>query len=127
LVAVGVFRRLSLAEPLCVTTIYLPPSLGDVVASDPRSATAGARSKTTVIALLEEAMAVGFVAGATQSITAAIAGAKIATLIGAKQGDAMLSVERMYFDAEGKPIELAISHFNVQHYTYRLELRRSAR
>ena len=125
-VAWAVCRRLNRDEPFCLTTFYLPPALGDLVASDPRIATAGARSKVTIIGLLEEAIAVPLIAGATQSITASIADARTAELIGCSTGDPVLSVDRMYIDPDGRPVELAVSSFNVRRYSYRLEVRRTA-
>jgi DNA-binding GntR family transcriptional regulator len=37
----------------------------------------------------------------------------------------MLRVDRLYSDASGTPVELAVSHFLPEQYTYRVTLRRS--
>jgi DNA-binding GntR family transcriptional regulator len=34
-------------------------------------------------------------------------------------------VERTYFDADGTPVETALSYYNPRRYSYRLELRRN--
>jgi DNA-binding GntR family transcriptional regulator len=47
--------------------------------------------------------------------------------LGAAPGDAVLSVERLYRDEDGRAIELAISHFLPAHYSYRVTLRRDPR
>jgi GntR family transcriptional regulator len=125
-VAVGVFRRLHASVPFAQTRTYLPPELAGRIADDPRIAAAGARSATTIIALIEEASDHPL-AGAYQSITASIADSETAESIGAEPGEAMLMIDRSYFDAQGTMVELAISAFNVRRYSYRLELRRRVR
>jgi hypothetical protein len=37
----------------------------------------------------------------------------------------MLRVDRLYSDSSGAPVELAVSHFLPEQYTYRVTLRRS--
>jgi GntR family transcriptional regulator len=122
----AVFRRLHDAVPYCVTTMYLTPELGEQIAADPRIARAGVISRATVIGILEET-AGQRVAGTHQSLSAALADAQTAELIGCAQGDAVLTVDRMYFDVEGRFFELAVSSFNVARYSYRIELRRGSR
>ena len=125
-VAVGTFRRLHQGEPFSLTTMYLPPERADRIARDPRIAEAGARSKTTVIGLLEADDGTPL-AGAHQSISAALADGETAALIDCNPGEPILTVDRIYFDREGRFVELAVSSFNVRRYSYRLELRRSTR
>jgi GntR family transcriptional regulator len=36
----------------------------------------------------------------------------------------LLRIDRLYFDAEDAPVELAISYFDPEHYSYRVRLRR---
>jgi DNA-binding GntR family transcriptional regulator len=123
-VAVGLFRRLNRDEPFSITRSYLPPRLAERIVDDARIA-AGATSNSTIIGLLEELDDVRL-AGAHQSVSAAIADAETAVLIGCKLGDPVLMIDRIYFDRAGAFVELAISTFNVHRYSYRLELRRSA-
>ena len=41
-------------------------------------------------------------------------------------GHAMLRVDRLYSDTSGRPVELSVSHFLPEQYTYRVTLRRSS-
>ena len=125
-VAVGTFRRLHQGEPFSLTTMYLPPELAKRIAHDPRIAESGARSSATVIGLLE-AVGVTPLAGAHQSISASIADKDTAALIECDRGEPTLTIDRIYFDRQGRFVELAASSFNVRRYSYRLELRRSIR
>jgi DNA-binding GntR family transcriptional regulator len=36
----------------------------------------------------------------------------------------MLRIDRLYFDDEDDPVELAVSYFDPEHYSYRVKLRR---
>jgi GntR family transcriptional regulator len=125
-VAAGVFRRLHGDAPFSLTTIYLPPALGKRIGGDPCIAKAGSRSNATIIGLIEE-LTEKPLAGAHQSISATLPDPETAALIGCAPGDPVLSIDRIYFDAQGRFVELAISTFNVRRYSYRLELRRSVR
>jgi DNA-binding GntR family transcriptional regulator len=40
-------------------------------------------------------------------------------------GHPMLRVDRLYSDVSGRPVELSVSHFLPEQYTYRVTLRRS--
>lgn len=125
-VMTGVFRRVHAGVPFSVTTFYLPPELGRRVAADPRVSAAGAVSATTIIGLIEELSAVP-VAGAHQSITASTAPPELAPLVDLPPDAAALRIDRLYFDAQGRAVELAVSYFNPERYSYRLELRRTVR
>jgi len=35
-----------------------------------------------------------------------------------------LRIDRLYVDVRGQPVELAVSHFDPDRYTYRVQLRR---
>jgi GntR family transcriptional regulator len=122
----GAFRRLHDGVPFSLTTTYLPPEIGSLIAADPRISTPGSTSSATIIGLIEEATDAPL-AGAHQSISAAVADLTTAEAIGCAEGDAALSIDRIYFDARGEFVELSISTFNVRRYSYRLELRRTGR
>ena len=47
-----------------------------------------------------------------------------AKLIGCHACDAILLIERLYDDADGKSAEFTSSHFNPRRYAYRMDLRR---
>ncbi len=117
------FRRLHDAVPFVVTRVFLPehvarPVLGAAETSD------GAVSTTTIIGLIEPHLAQP-IAEAAQSITVGAADVDVATGVGCAAGHPMLRVDRLYADASGTPVELAVSHFLPEQYTYRVTLRRS--
>ena len=64
------------------------------------------------------------IAGAEQSITAVPAPAAAAEHLACAPGEPVLRVDRLYTDPDGRPVELAVSHFNPVYYTYRVKLRR---
>src|SRR6266581_3465170 len=66
----------------------------------------------------------GSVAAAEQSVSAAGAPAFAARHLGCETGEPLLRIDRLYFDAEDTPVELAISYFDPEHYSYRVKLRR---
>jgi DNA-binding GntR family transcriptional regulator len=125
-VVAGVFRRLYEQAPFSVTHVYLPLALGAVIAKDERVAHAGTVSPATMIALVDDASEHP-IAGAHQSVSASTADEPTAALIDCRPGDPVLTIDRVYFDATGAPVELAVSAFNVERYSYRLELRRNVR
>ena len=63
------------------------------------------------------------ISGADQSITATSAPAELASHIDCHAGEPVLRVDRIYFDRDRQPLELAINHFNPARYTYRFHLR----
>ena len=52
---------------------------------------------------------------------------KVAAAIGCNIGDPLLRVDRIYLTTDNQPVELAISHFLPEQYSYRVKLRRSVR
>jgi GntR family transcriptional regulator len=116
-----VFRRLHSGVPFVVTRVHLPEAVGRPVAGE---LTAGAVSSSTVIALLEPHLETP-ITEAAQSITVGSADDAVAAGVGCAPGHAMLRVDRLYSDAAGVPVELAVSHFLPEQYTYRVTLRRS--
>jgi len=54
-----------------------------------------------------------------------VADDEVAAAVGCPPGHPMLRVDRLYSDASGTPVELAVSHFLPEQYTYRVTLRRS--
>jgi GntR family transcriptional regulator len=118
------FRRLHDGAPLCVTTVCLPPPVGELLRDLPELAAEGATSDVTVIGLLDTRLAAP-IAEADQSITVAAADATAARHLGCPPGHPLLRIDRLYHDTEGTPVELAISHFLPERYSYRTHLRRS--
>jgi GntR family transcriptional regulator len=116
-----VFRRLHDGVPFVSTTVHLVPSVAQSVQAELAD---GAVGTHTVIGLLEPHLAEP-IAEAAQSITVAPAEAPVADAVGCEPGHPMLRVDRLYSDASGSPVELSVSHFLPEQYTYRVTLRRS--
>ena len=123
LVAAGTVRRLHEGVPFCVTDIYVPVEIGTVLSEMPELAEPGATSEITVIGSIER-VAGRRAAQADMSLTAVPAPAGIARRVNIEPGQPVLHVDRLYRDENQTPLELAISHFHPQRYTYRVHLRR---
>jgi len=118
-----VFRRLHDGVPFVLTTVHLPPSVAQPLLASSELAD-GAVGIHTVIGLLEPHLA-DPIAEAAQSITVAPADDVIGGAVGCEAGHPMLRVDRLYSDSSGRPVELSVSHFLPEQYTYRVTLRRS--
>jgi DNA-binding GntR family transcriptional regulator len=124
LVATAVFRRFHHGVPFSVTTTHLPVPVAELLADVPELTVVGTRSTATVIGLLESRLTHP-ITEAEQSITAAAASASLAETLGVAEGTPLLRVDRLYLDSQQVPVELAISHFHPEHYSYRVRLKRS--
>ena len=120
------FLRLHDDTPFCMTTVYLPPAVGALLASVPELAETGARSQATIIGLLDGRMTAP-IAEAEQSITVGRAPVPVAKHLGCDPDAALLRIDRLYLSSAGHPVELAISYFLPEHYSYRVRLRRNLR
>jgi GntR family transcriptional regulator len=118
-----VFRRLHDGVPFVSTTVHLVPSAAQPVLTSAVLAD-GACGTHTVIGLLEPHLTEP-IAEAAQSITVAPADDFVAEAVGCEPGHSMLRVDRLYSDTSGRPVELSVSHFLPEQYTYRVTLRRS--
>jgi GntR family transcriptional regulator len=117
------FRRCHDGVPFVLTRVHLPEPVARTVLAAPELAD-GAASTTTIIGLTEPHLSAP-IAEAAQSITVAAADAEVAAAVGCPIGHPMLRVDRLYSDADGTPVELAVSHFLPEQYTYRVTLRRA--
>lgn len=117
----AIVRRRFEQQPFALTYHYLAPELGSQLSA----IGAPALGEGTVIGAAGKFLTKPIM-GARQEITAMIAQEPQAALIGCRAGDAILLIERLYYDAEGKYIELTSSHFNPRRYTYRQDVRRRA-
>lgn len=117
------FRRIHEGVPFVLTTVHLPEHIARPLLDLPEVA-AGGVSSHTVIGLLEPRLDSPIVEAA-QSITVSPANADVATALGCEPGHSMLRIDRLYSDATGQLIDLSISYFLPEHYTYRVTLRRS--
>jgi DNA-binding GntR family transcriptional regulator len=117
------FRRLHSGVPFGFTRVSLPEAVARPVLDAAETQT-GAVSTTTIIGLIEPHLAEP-IAEAAQSITVGAADPEVAEAVGCATGHPMLRVDRLYSDSSGAPVELAVSHFLPEQYTYRVTLRRS--
>ncbi|WP_433632372.1 GntR family transcriptional regulator [Nocardia sp. CA-120079] len=117
------FRRMHEGIPFVVTTVHLPEHIARHIA-DREEIGPGGTSPHTVIGLLEPHLESPIVEAA-QSITVSCADTVIATGLDCAPSHPMLRVDRLYFDATGQIVDLSISHFMPERYTYRVTLRRS--
>ncbi|MGE2692064.1 GntR family transcriptional regulator [Mycolicibacterium pulveris] len=120
-----VFRRLHAdpGVPFVSTTVHLVPSAAEALSGTPELVD-GAQGTQTVIGLLEPHLPEPIVEAA-QWITVAPADDAVAAAVDCAPGHPMLRVDRLYSDAGGRPVELSVSHFLPEQYTYRVTLRRS--
>jgi GntR family transcriptional regulator len=118
-----VFRRLHDGVPFVSTTVHLAPLVAQPLLTS-RELSGGAVGTHTVIGLIEPHLAEP-IAEAAQSITVAAADERAADAVGCAVGHPMLRVDRLYSDTTGRPVELSVSHFLPEQYTYRVTLRRS--
>ena len=76
-----------------------------------------------MIALLDKALELP-IQDAEQSITVELASSTVAASLGIEPATPVLCTDRVYFDTAGRPVELAVSHFHPDRYSYRVRLRR---
>jgi len=116
--------RLHGSVPFCYTSVFLPPQIGELVSDVTDLTVAGRRSRVTVIGLIDARMR-GAIMAAEQSITATGAPSFAAARLPCEPGQPVLRIDRQYRDESGHPVELAVSYFDPEHYSYRVRLRRS--
>lgn len=122
-VMVTTIRRWHDDQPFGATTVYLPVDIGRSLEKAEFLSKEGSRTSDTLIGLIESLTPV-IIAGAHQSITAVPAPPEIGPLVECVAGEPVLRIDRIYFDRNGKRVELAVSHYNPARYSYRLEMRR---
>lgn len=119
-------RRLHDAVPFSITDVHLPLAIGQRLTAGGAVWSKGDVLPSTVISLIDK-FNPNPIAGAHQSITAIGVPDELAEHIECDPGDPVLRIDRLYFDATGRTLELAVSHFNPDRYSYRIELRRRIR
>lgn len=120
------FLRLHEDTAFCHTSVFLPPDVGRLLESVPELTVPGTAGASTVIGLLDGRLPEP-IAEAEQSITVAEATREIAGHLRCEPGRSLLRIDRVYLSAAGQLVELAVSHFLPEHYSYRVRLRRSGR
>jgi GntR family transcriptional regulator len=122
-VATTTFLRVHHGEAFSHTTAYLPPRVRAQLGDVEELASPGTVSPVTLIGLLDHVLDAP-IQDAEQSITVVTAPAEVARSLDLPVGTPLLRIDRMYFDTDGEPVELAISHFHPGRYSYRVRLRR---
>ena len=117
------YRRLHQDLAFCYTDVYLPPRMDRYLQDNQFLKEKESRSRVTILGLLDQALPHP-VAGAKQVVTAVTAPADVAQQIDCQEGEPILRIERVHFDAEGRPVEHCVNHFNPDRYSYRLQLQR---
>ena len=123
-VHVATYVRTHNQTVLCATTVYLPPDVALLLADVPELNEMGTGRAVTVIRLLDDLLD-DPIAEADQSISLALAPDDVADVVSREPGTPLLRADRLYLDTRGKPVELAVSHFVPEHYSYRVRLKRS--
>jgi GntR family transcriptional regulator len=123
-VVTAVFTRWHGGTPFCVTTVHLPPHLAARLDDVPELTRRGRRGRPTVIGLVDDRLEAP-IAEADQAITVSLASAGVARQLDCAPGKPLLRIERLYTDVAGRPVELALSEFLPEAYTYRVRLRRT--
>lgn len=108
----------------CFTRVFLPPEVASLLGPVRELHTAGITSTVTIIGLLDEVLP-HRIGQAQQSISVGELGEAEAEHLLAEPGRPSLRIDRLYRDTEDRAVELAISHFLPEHYSYRVLLRRS--
>jgi DNA-binding GntR family transcriptional regulator len=109
--------------PFCYTSVFLPPRVARLIGDARELSPAGRRSRVTVVGLIDAKMS-AFISSAEQSFKAVGAPPAAARYLGCQPGDPVLCIDHLYSDASDDPVELAVSYFSPEHYSYRLRLRR---
>jgi len=119
------FLRTHDETPLGISYIYVPLEIGKALSASKELTTTGSHTEVTVIRRIEDLSST--IAEAEQSITVARADAATTALLGCPLQHPVLRIDRLYLDYSGNPLELSMSFFLPEHYTYRTNLRRNAR
>lgn len=109
--------------PFCHTYVALPSDIGEQLEGVPELASAGVVSQVTVIGLVDTLVVRG-IRDAEQSVNASALPRDLAIHLVPPADTPVLRIDRLYFDSKSRPVELAVSHFDPDFYSYRVRLRR---
>jgi GntR family transcriptional regulator len=117
------YRRLHRDIAFCYTDVYLPPRMESYLSAAEFLRHRWARSRMTVLGLLDQVLPHPVV-GAKQVVTAVTAPSDVAQHIDCRGGEPILKIVRVHFDADGRPVEQCVNHFNPERYSYTMQLQR---
>jgi DNA-binding GntR family transcriptional regulator len=118
-VATLTLRRTFDGKPFALSRISLPPEVAAKLVDE--GALPGVGTGTIIGSV--ERLLPDAVTEVHQEITAVTTPKDIAGQLDVEPDTPALRVQRLYFDADERPVELAITHYNPDRYTYRLVLR----
>lgn len=118
------FARLHEHVPFCVTTVWLPPSVAQLLDDVEELHRIGDPSTLTLLGLLDARLP-DPIAEVEQSITVGLADADQAEVLRIGEKSPLLRMDRVYVDTHQRPVEVATSGFLPDHYSYRVSLQRS--
>ena len=119
----GVFMRKQEDRAVSVSRVCLRQSVGRILVDRGELVTADEVSDRTIINRVDQANP-SPVTVIHQSITARAMPAEYAELLDTEVGSPATRIDRLYVDSDGHAVELAVSYFNPERYTYRIELHR---
>lgn len=99
----------------CYFNIYVPVQMGRFFTKS------DLKSQKTVFSLVEDKTGIQILE-ADQIINACIVNKEVAKFLNMKEGEAILSTERIYFSQERKPVEVAISYYRPDLYQYEAKM-----
>lgn len=117
-------RRLHDDVPYAFVVVSMPEHVGRLLARLRLLRTPGARKKTTVLELLDGVLQPP-IASARMDITVDHVTPEMAGPLEMAAGLPVLRIDRLYVDADSRPVELAVSYLHPERYTYRMELKRT--
>jgi len=97
--------------PFCYTAVFMPPGIGRQLEDVEELTSAGARSRVTIIGLLDGRLPAG-IGEAEQSVTAIVPSPEAAAHLNPAPGAPVLRIDRVYYDTDGQVVELAVSQFD---------------
>jgi GntR family transcriptional regulator len=101
--------------PVSHITTYVPHAIAQGIGRQDLA-------RKPILSLLEDA---GLIIGqAQQNVSAKLADASVADLLGVSIGSALLSVRRLVFDAQDRPIQLLFGLYRPDRYEYQMKLSR---
>lgn len=116
------FVRLHDGLVFCRTEVFLPILVGERLREEaPELCTDGSMSSTTILGSVD---AIAPVRMAEQAVSVEMVLPRVAELLGMEDEGRVLRIDRKYYGEDHRVVELAVSHFHPDRYSYRISLER---
>lgn len=116
------FMRLHDGLAFCRTEVFLPIWVGERLREEsPELSRVGSISSTTILGSVDDIAPVRM---AEQAVSVEMVLPRVAELLGIEDEGRVLRIDRKYFDEDQRVVELAVSHFHPDRYSYRIALER---